>query len=138
MHAHRSREVLLSKDEDGTPGSAVAVAESLTNQVVSQIFPISYMGSKNIRVKVKVSAITVAAAIDFKLQHIDDAVSGTWLSQSKSAVSLTATGDKYLTFNVEVAGDQADLPLMPHGRIVVTTGAGDSVSISSIKVMQGD
>jgi len=60
-------------------------------------------------------------------------------------VTTTGTTVKYtrlaldtLTFNIEVSGDQADLPLRPIGRLVIDTGAGDSTTIMDVVVCQED
>lgn len=205
----------------------IAVAQSLTNQVVSKVFPISRSGSKHLRVKVGAYNVTAAASITCKLQHhmgetngkftfVDgDVTTGTdniaetghglatgdtcilttsgtlpaglsllttyyvirvdadniklaataelaaagtavnitaaagggnhvvnytairWVTQSKTGTTINANGDFYILFKAEVAGDQADLPLMSTARVVVTTGAGDAVTIGSVGVLQG-
>lgn len=125
--AYTANEVVLSP--------AITVGASQTNKVVSKIFAVSALGSKNLRVKVTSASTTVAAAISFKLQHASSD-GDTFITTTKST-SITADGDFYLTLNAEVAGDQAELPLQVQARVVVTTGAGDSVKITSVKVMQG-
>ena len=113
----------------------IAVAASQTNKVVSKVFSVSMEGSRHMRVKVTTSATTVAAAINFKLQQATGEAD-TFITTTKST-SITGNGDFYLTLNAEVSGDQAELPLMPIARIVVTTGAGDAVTIDNVKIMQG-
>lgn len=109
-----------------------SIAASQTNQVISKEFPISAGGSKNIVIKIKVSAATVAAAITAKLQT---ALNGDWVDSK--TVSITAgANDFYIKLNVQTAGDQTYLPLLNKGRLVITTGAGDSATLGAISVLQ--
>lgn len=105
----------------------------VANQPISQDFPITNGGSLNILIKIKVSAVTQVGTITPKLQT---SINGDWVD-AKSATAVTASGDKYITLNVQVTADQAALPLMSLGRVVLTqTNAGDSTTVSAISVLQ--
>lgn len=112
-----------------------AKAQNLTDDPVSKSFPISADGAKNILVGVLVSDVTVATAISLKLQSsLQVSDSSAW--RTAKTASVTVDGWVYLSLNVEAAGDQSVLPLGPAGRVVVTTGAGDSLSIDAVIVCQ--
>jgi len=53
-----------------------------------------------------------------------------------TSVTITAVSLAKIQLNVEVAGDQADMPLQSIGRIAIATGAGDSVQLLKAKVTQ--
>jgi hypothetical protein len=57
-------------------------------------------------------------------------------SSAGTTVLLTAVSIEQITLNVEVAGDQADMPLRAAGRIAIATGAGDSVQLLKAVVSQ--
>lgn len=113
----------------------IAVGASATNTAVSQVFRIWDSGRKNLRIKVTAASVTAATGITAKLQHASG-FDATFITTTKS-VTISGNGDFYLTLNVEVSGDQAEMPLMPLGRVTITTGAGDAATITSCKVMQG-
>lgn len=110
-----------------------AVAASQTNQVVSDLFKIA--DPAYLIIDITVNPAVVATGITAKLQ---DSMDNTlWVD--KKTVSITAvSSDTLFVIKLlpDVAGDQASLPLRPTGRIVVSTGAGDSCTIKSVKVLQ--
>ena len=110
-----------------------AVGASATATAVSQVFSITGPGRTNLIVRVKTSSVTSATGITFFVQSSMDGL--TWRSTAKTTTISTNTY-YYLTFNIEVSGDQADLPLMPIAQIVCTTGAGDAVTFDEIYVAQ--
>lgn len=111
--------------------TAQSVAANASAQLVSadQIHVFAE-DSLHFRVDVAISAIVVATGISLILQH---SYNGSDWDNAKT-VALTTTGRKALTMLVEVAADQAILPLRPLCRLVVTTGAGDSVTISGVYI----
>ena len=114
----------------------ITVGSSETNTVVSKLFAISHEGSRNLRLKVTAANVTAGAGVTLKLQHASGDAD-TFITTTKST-SITGNGDFYLTLNVEVSGDQAELPLMPLARAVITTGAGGATAkITSVNVVQG-
>lgn len=127
---YESRKVLAS-------GAPQTVGASATDQPISAEFKISAAGSCRIRIDLIASALTVGAGVTAKLQHatfVNADGTATW-TDTKTA-SLTTTGLATITVLVEVAGDQGFCPLRPNGRVVLTTGAGSSATISDIRVMQ--
>lgn len=114
-------------------GSSQVFSGVLTNQPVSREFPITNGGSLNFLIKAKATAVTQVGTITLKLQS---SINGDWVD-AKSASALTAASDKYITLNIEVAGDQAALPLMSSGRLVISqTNASDSTTVSLVSVLQ--
>lgn len=82
--------------------------------------------------KVKVSGVTIVGGITAKLQT---AIGDDW--QDSKTVSVTATGIFYIKLLPTVAGDQAFLPLLNKGRIVVTTtNAGDTFTVDEVQILQ--
>jgi peptidoglycan hydrolase-like protein with peptidoglycan-binding domain len=119
-----------------------AVAASQTNQVVSDVFALTAEGAtRGLRIDIHVSAITVAAAITAQLQHAVDADSD-FAAPDNSVSKVSLTGATAAWFSIPLSATDADddalFPLRPIARIVVTTGAGDSVTIDDIRVSQPD
>lgn len=112
-------------------GNVSAVAASQTDLAITKEFNITAGGSKNIVIAIKASAVTVAAAITAKLQT---GVDGEYFDSK--TVSITGNGTFFIKLNIEVAGDQTYLPLLSTGRVVVTTGLGDAVTIDKVNVIQ--
>lgn len=111
--------------------SAITVGASQSNSVLSKEYAVTARGALHHVVAIDVSAATVATGITAKLQS---AIGSTW--QDSKTVAITTTGRVYIKLNVEVTGDQTFLPLLNKARIVVTTGAGDSVTVSAVQVLQ--
>jgi len=132
MSGYIPQDVLLNK-------TAQVVGASATDQVVSKEFRISANGAKFLVVDLVVSAITVSAGIDFELQTtagVDHLGNEKWIATGKAAVALTAVGMKTLSFNNGLAADAAFLPLRPKARVVVTSGAGDTVTVANVFISQ--
>lgn len=126
MNGWSSKNYALGSDVGGTP-----VGASATNTPVSKEFPITAGGALNMAIKIVASAATVAVGITAKLQT---AVGGDWVDSK--TVAIVSTAPAYIKLNVEVTADQTFLPLLNKGRVVITTGAGDSVTISEVDVLQ--
>ena len=99
-------------------------------------FSSDFQSSLNFRADVVASSVTAAAGITLKLQH--RAVSGDYedLATANSSVAITAAGTVSIVLHVQRAADQADLPLRKSCRLVVTTGAGDAVTIDKVILQQ--
>jgi hypothetical protein len=108
-----------------------ALVAGLTDSPVTRIFRITAGGSKNIAVVLKVSGVTAGSGITAKLQTGVDGV----FVDSKTA-AITAAGLVTIKLNVHASGDQAFLPLLASGRVVVTTASGASLTVDSINVLQ--
>lgn len=111
--------------------SSVAVGASETDTVVGKEYPITAGGSLNHVVKLSVSGVTLATGITAKLQT---AIGNDWVDSK--TVAITANGNYYIKLQTTAAGDQPFLPLLNKGRVVISTGAGDAVTASSVEVLQ--
>lgn len=121
-------------------GAIQTLGASVTARAVSNPFKITYEGSRNLRVDVVVDSATAGSGVTVVLQDAPfrSDVATDWQTKKSATVSTTASRTIVsITINVEVTGDQTYCPLRPHGRIVATTGAGDALVISDIRVMQG-
>ena len=104
-------------------GASVSCLASSTTPI-TEVLRVSGADSFNQLVRVTVSAITVTNAIAVVLQDSPDG--SVWSTVKTTALSATA---KYeLELNVQNGSDTAMWPLM---RVVVTTGVGDTATISS-------
>jgi hypothetical protein len=110
-------------------GIPQAVAASQTDKPISKEFPITAGGaSRAFVVKLKVSAATVAAAITVKLQT---AIGADWVD-SKTGTVLAGAGNTY----IKILADNTYMPLLNKGRVVLTTGIGDSATVTSVEILQ--
>ena len=108
------------------------VGASVTNQPITSNFRITTGGATYAMVvKVSVSGVLAGAGITVKLQSAIDNV----FVDSKTA-AITANGDVYIKLNNMVLGDQAFLPQLCTGRVVVTTTAGSTLTITDVQVVQ--
>jgi hypothetical protein len=115
--------------------SPVVVGASVTVPA-SEEFRISHAGSLNLLVGIQCASVTAGAGITAKVQSSFYGQAGAdW--QDGNSVSITGNGWFYIRMNVQTSGDQAKLPLADVGRIVVTTGAGSAVTVSTVEVLQG-
>jgi len=120
-----------SADNSYSLQTSPVIGASATNSVVSRTFPITARGALHLVLAVDTSSTTVATGITAKLQT---AIGDTWVD-SKTA-TISGDGRFYIKLNVEVAGDQTYLPLLSQGRVVVSTGAGDAVTIDKVWLIQ--
>lgn len=105
----------------------------VSNQPVSTEFSNSAGGALNGIVKLVYTGVTQVGTITPKLQTANG---NDWVDV-KSGTAITANGIQYIRWNIEVAGDQAVLPLLNKSRVVLTTtNAGDVITISSVEVLQ--
>lgn len=94
---------------------------------------ITACGALNGILKLTVADVTQVGTITPKVQT---AIGGDWVDV-KSGAAITAAGTQYIRWNIEVAGDQAVLPLLNKLRVVVTTtNAGDSLTVTSCDFLQ--
>jgi hypothetical protein len=129
MNGYYSKEVLRQEN---------AVISGAATTVVSQEFRISPQGSLNFRVDVVVDSMTIATGVNFELfttSGVDKDGNEDWQEAAKT-VAFSSNGSYTLTFLVAKTTDQQYLPLRPKGRIVVNSGAGDSLTVKSIRIMQ--
>lgn len=109
------------------------VSGIVTNEPISKEPAVTAGGALNGIFKLKVSGVTQVGTITPKLQTANG---NDWVDV-KSGAAITAAGIQYIRWNIEVAGDQAVLPLLNKCRLVVTTtNAGDIVTIDSCELLQ--
>lgn len=118
-----------STKEVSIAGKIIGASE--TNTAVTREFPITAGGALHLVVAIDVTATTVAAGITAKLQTAIDGI-----YQDAKTVAISGNGRFYIKLNAEVAGDQGFLPLLNGGRIVVSSGAGDTTTISAVNILQ--
>lgn len=115
-------------------GVVTPISGIVTNQVVTVPggFPITNGGSLHLVVKITTTGVTQVGTITAKLQT---GIDGAFVD-SKTA-TITASGDVYIKLMAEVTGDQAFLPLLAAGQVVITTtNAGDVITVSKVSVLQ--
>lgn len=120
-----------SADSLLSSANPVTVGASQTNSPLSKEYAVTASGALHHVVAIDVSAATVTTGITAKLQS---AIGSTW--QDAKTVAITTTGRVYIKLNIEVSGDQTYLPLLNKARVVVSTGSGDSVTVSAVWVLQ--
>lgn len=109
------------------------VSGIVTNEPLTKEERISYGGSRNGILKLKVSGVTQVGTITPKVQTANGS---DWVDV-KSGAAITANGIQYIRWNIEVAGDQAVLPLLNKMRVVVTTtNAGDALTVDLCEFLQ--
>jgi hypothetical protein len=109
-----------------------AVGASVTNSPISKEFSLSQCAAtRAFVVKIKVTGVTLATAITAKLQS---GIDGEYVDSK--TVSITADGNFYIKLLAAAAADQTFFPLLNTARVVITTGAGDAVTISKVQVLQ--
>lgn len=116
-------------------GQSAIVGASVTAQELGTS-GLSSLGAKSLRVHIKAEDVTVATGITVRLQQL---VFSTWsnLASANSSVSITADGNYVIRMDNIRSADQADMPLSKQIRVVITTGAGDAVTISGLELLQG-
>lgn len=119
--------------KDVTLATGQVVGASQTDAVISisDGYAITANGALNCVVKVKLSSVTVGTAITAKLQT---AIGSDWVD-SKTA-SVSGNGAVYIKLQTAASGDQTYLPLLNKGRVVLTTGSGDTATVDSVEVLQ--
>ena len=119
---------------------AVTVGASETNTVVSKVQRISGADSKNLVCRIKTGALTDASAdssVIAKLQHRWSEAEDWQLVGSQAQVVLAAATTWYsIALNIENSSDEAQMPLAPLMRLVVTTDTGDSAVVSYVYFSQ--
>lgn len=108
------------------------IGASQTNIPITVEWPITAGGAtQGLVVKVKVSSVTVGTGITAKLQTAE----GSDYVDSKT-VAITADGSYYIKLLPTVTGDQAFMPLLNKGQVVITTGSGDTVTVQFVGILQ--
>lgn len=108
----------------------------VTNQAISKAFPITSGGSLNMVIKITFSAAaTVVGSITAKLQT----AIGSDFVDSKTATVTNGSTIAYIKLQTALSTDQAFLPLLAKGQVVITTtNASDVFSVATVEVLQED
>lgn len=107
-----------------------SIGASQSNVPVTKEFAIYSGGAtEGMVVEVVVTAVTDTTGITAKLQT---GIGSRWVDVK--SVAIEATGSVYI--RVINPQDEAVMPLLNKGRVVVSTGTGDSVTISEVNVLQ--
>jgi hypothetical protein len=126
------RDQILKESVNGTAGAAVVTGASQTRADISKEIEVGFRDALNGYVDIHVSAITNSTGtIVFNLEDCSDG--STW-TVVKSSAAVTTTGQKTIRWNVQNSTDQAYLPLRGRVKITATTGAGDSVTVDSVRI----
>lgn len=120
------------KAETATIVSAT-IGASETDALVVDQFGVTPGGAKAIVVDMYTSSVTVAAGITAKIQDSSD---GTNWNDVKTGAIANGSTFTSISLLAERAADQSVLPMRQHARLVVTTGAGDTVTFDKIRIIQ--
>lgn len=113
--------------------TGIIVSGVQSNFPVTKEDRVSAGGALNGIVKFKCSSVTQVGTITPKIQTANGS---DWVDV-KSGAAITAAGIQYIRWNIEVAADQAVLPLLNRMRVVVTTtNAGDALTIDTCEFLQ--
>ncbi len=124
-------------------GASQTVGASATDTPVSAPFNITARSSlEGLRVDLAVSSATATTGITAKLQHSYDGGT-TWddvdATIAKVAVTTTASALRFsIPLNARDSTDSPVFPLRPLGRVVVSSGLSDTVTITDVRVTQAD
>jgi hypothetical protein len=113
--------------------AGASVGASATNQAITKSFAVSDQDSRTISIDIKYSTATVATGITAKLQSSFDNGT-TWIDSATVAITAGSNTYKSIVLDIAKAADQTYLPLRPLARVVVSSGAGDSATITSVMV----
>ena len=111
--------------------ASVVIGASATDTQISEIVKLSDEDSMTFNVDITAASGTYAAGITAKLQ---DRASGSESWNDNKTAAITADGLTTITLQANVSGDQSSLPLRPQVRVVVSTGSGDAVTITKVRI----
>lgn len=123
----------IKKEED-----TLVVAGGTEVQVGNE-FKISAEGSLNLRIEALVSAAVAGTTLNMILQHgvtrnASDAKID-WQNVKTVAIA-TSTPAQTVSLVISAVNDPTLTPLRPHGRIVFTTSAGASITVTALNLIQ--
>lgn len=109
----------------------------VTDEAITEDFGLSAGGSKNLRIDLEVSGVTVVGSISAIIQDRSPGGSFSALTGANATVAITAAGTFSITQNIEVAADQPNMPIRKMCRVVLTTtNAGDAITVDKVYVQQ--
>lgn len=122
---------------DVTADSLQPLGASLTAFEITKVggCGMTTLGSLNVRFDIEVSAAT--GTVTAKLQSRSPNGAYADLVGANASVVISGAGTFSLRQNVEVTADQPNMPLQKQVRVVVTTAAASSVTISKVWLEQG-
>jgi len=125
---------IWKRNDEVFGGASVSLGASETNTVVSKHFLLTPEAALSaLRVDIVASSVTASAGITAKVQQ---RVADSWVDVTGLSVAITTAGTVTILMNGRdsTAGVFAVLPLSNTARVVVSTGAGDAVSIDNVFV----
>lgn len=130
---------ITSSSQQSATVNATTDQLSITTHGLSEDQPVVVAGSVipgGLEAK-KIYFVKVISANAIQLKSTND---GQVVDITSTGTSVTVTAVRMFSISYlpTVAGDQSHMPLRSLGRVVVTSGAGDSVDIVSIRVNQED
>ena len=112
-------------------GMGKVLNENTENDPASLEFAITANGALTHVIDITIQDAVITTGITAKLQTKNGEV---W--QDSKAVAITGNGTFYIKLNSKNEEDQQYLPLLQVGRIVISTGEGDSGVIASVHSLQ--
>ena len=109
--------------------STISVAENATNQVISEPTTITSKDAEGLLAIIETSAAVAGAGITVTLQQAYKS-SKTFISAT-STVAISAAGEALLAYSWLPGTNNLLLPVV---RLVITTGAGASCTITSVNL----
>lgn len=106
------------------------IGASQANVPVSKKFPITAGGSKNLVVCITVSAVTGSVRATLRSSI------GTGTPVPAKYVDITAAGNHYIKLNSDDSNDHQYLPLLSLGEVVVSTDAGEAITVTAVQTLQ--
>lgn len=95
---------------------------------------LNHYSSKNLRIDIVASGVT--GTVTLQLQHRPLGGEYEDLASANSSVTLV-DGNNTITMNVEIAADQADMPIRRSVRLVATTDGTGAASLDSVSCQVG-
>lgn len=130
---YSSKQVIKGYPTSAGAVPSIDVGANASGQVLTGTFRVGIdQAAKGLVVGILVSTSTVGTGMTAKLQHriSRDAA---WLDSKTVAITTGASNTMfYIKLLDTVAGDQAYMPIMPECQVVVSSGAGDSATITGI------
>lgn len=135
------RNVDITKRISGIPTAQVVPASQTTpGQTVTDPFFLHGEG-RELLLGIRVTGVTVAAAISANLwTGIMKAADGTvtFRATADKSVSITGNGVFEIRLNPEDASDVTKMPLGPHAKVTIITGAGDAATVQEVRLVERD
>jgi hypothetical protein len=116
-------------------GASQAVANSQTDQVVSNVFEVNAEGAKHLTFQITAASVSGTGAV-CKIQQSLDGSNFSDVDATNAIVTLNANGRFILAMSVHNSDFATKMPLGRKIRFVVTTGGSDAATITRVLVQQ--